>query len=256
MSFQNVGRAMQHRNWNWRLGDVGGSPVPPPVGNVILLLNAVGVAGSSTIKDDSIYNRAVLTNSGITLESTLSPPGTVGLSLYGSAIGEFLRYTASPDFDFGTNDWTIEFWMYPPFVDATRRSVISYQFDGSASRIAWDVSWIGTELRTQIGHNGGLTTFTTAPPVAGVWTHIAIVRDGGTFRLYRDGVQAASGAAVGSMNVPVPAAQLRFFRREDSGEQMGAGAGITGVRIDSDYCIYPDGTAFAPPTPPVPDLSV
>ncbi len=109
---------------------------------------------------------------------------------------------ASPNLNFGTGDFTIDFW---------------YRFQSGQS---------GSQRRFSIGNLGGTTGiyFTIASQAGNnffnvrrnnadqiissvnilkpvqTWMHVAIVRSAGTFTLFVDGVSSATGAYAGNVN--------------------------------------------------------
>ena len=89
---------------------------------------------------------------------------------------------------FGTSDFTIEFWFNPTtltpgyFLVTGPAIETNYETDGtialyiSSNGSAWNIS------------EGTLNCTTTV----GVWSHIALVRNGTSFKLYKDGVLTSS----------------------------------------------------------------
>ena len=84
---------------------------------------------------------------------------------------------------FGTSDFTIEFWFNPTtftpghFLNTGPAIDFIYQSDGT---IALDISSNGSSWNISLE---ALTCTTTI----GVWSHIALVRQGSNFKLYKDG---------------------------------------------------------------------
>lgn len=73
----------------------------------------------------------------------------------------------------------------------------------------------------------------------GTWEHIALVREGNTWRFYRNGVQVLSEANNVNLNIP-----SRVFLPTSNSAYDGL---IDGVRITNGVCRYPGGNSFTPP---------
>ena len=147
----------------------------------------------------------------------------------------------------GTGDFSVEAWIYP-----TRLDVDSGLITIATSRPSGQATW--TYLNTDAyvfgtRGNGALLAysddFITQSPTGtvkvGEWQHVAMVRDNGIVRLYRNGLEVAS------------AANTQDFT-SNSTYTIGAvthlgGAPFSGymdeIRVSS-ICRYPDGTTFTP----------
>ena len=171
-------------------------------------------------------------------------------SMYFDGTGDYLSIPNSDDFNFGSGDFTVEFY--------TRDS------DHSSTAGGWVTTGTGSgtdgfSIYTADG-NYHFSVMTSSGPAdwagsfpysTNTWTHVACVRDGGTLRVYTDGVQRGTTAVSGSMDVS-PSALL-----------IGAGKHINGgvwdSRLDhppkymdelriSNTCRYTSGTTFTPST--------
>jgi hypothetical protein len=83
---------------------------------------------------------------------------------------------------------------------------------------------------------------------ANTWYHVAMVRDGNTLRLYRDGVQSNSAACSGAVNTGSttykPSAGSMVF----AGTRYTFQGQIQDLRVYKGLCKYPGGTSFTPPS--------
>jgi len=100
---------------------------------------------------------------------------------------EYVEVSDSDSLDFGTGDFSIEFWVR---TDQTTGGEIINQWDYSGTTTQWGSSNFEAKLSTNKlytrisnGSSGVAVTSTTSIN-DGNWHHIAIVRDGNTLRLY------------------------------------------------------------------------
>lgn len=227
--------------------------VDPNFADVVLLLNGQGIDGGTTITDESTYNRAPSSSVGITTSTTLPLFGTSSLQ---ATTGSRLRYARASELDFGTALWTLEGKFYATTVDATRRSIIAYLFDGG-NDTAWDLDFITTEIRARVGAGGTSTVaITGSGPTANTWTDFALCRDtGGVIRLYVNGSQVGSATLSGGgsavLTVPTVATDATpcLFNGSNQTENF---LGRMYARWTRNVCRYPSGTAYTPPTGPYP----
>jgi hypothetical protein len=174
-------------------------------GNVILLLNADGLATDTVFYDDSILAQPVTKNGTVAYNTTVHK--FWDSSAYFNGAGS-LQVPHSSDFDFGTSDFTIETWMYRTAdtdsliydkrINATvadnigisPRSGGAINLYCSSNGSGWDM--FGVTVATGIGIN--------------TWYHIALVRSGSTWMFFVNGAltwTGTSSAAVHANTYPV-----------------------------------------------------
>jgi len=189
----------------------------------------------------TISGHTVTKNGNVARSSTQAKFGTYS-AYFDGAGGTYIGIADSTDWDFGTNDFTVECWgyglsgndstiwnlgtggtSYTPLINyISTTNTVSYL---SSSGGSWDIS---NNLNSGTNVN------------AASWKHYAFVSDGTHYRWYQDGSQ------IGYAN---NAAALYH----QGGISMGiwSGAYMTGyideARI-SNICRYPDGTTFTPHT--------
>lgn len=133
-----------------------------------------------------------------------------GSSLYLDGSSDYLQYSDSADWNFGSGDFTIEGWFRIETlitVNSTYMSLVT-QRASSTSNYAFTVEYgknsSGTVL-LQVGvstsGSGATSTAAISPwsPSAGQWYHFAAVRNSSTLKLYLDGTEAASAAVSGTL---------------------------------------------------------
>lgn len=151
--------------------------------NVILQMHFDGADGSTTFVDDSLLAR------------TLVPSGTVELDTdvakFGTASGRFPDsgnpYISAGDGWDLTGDFTIEFWWRP--TDTTTAGQVLLSVNGGSAGNWFYIVQQNNTVTGNIGWAIGTATSSPAtfPIIAGVWYHVAVVRNAGSVSTYIDG---------------------------------------------------------------------
>lgn len=211
--------------------------------NISLLLHLNGTNNSTTITDNSRFARscsAVGDTKTTTLKSKFG-----GSSAYFDGSGDYITVANSTSLDFGSGDFTIEYW--------------EYRTDGAGSRS------VMSRVNTDQGYNPFLigyaasgrvyAYFCQAPNydnwniasgldmgslILNTWVHYAIVRQGNTIRTYQDGIQIATTSS--SASIAVGNGPLNIGRYNNTAYYQGY---LDDIRITKGVCRYPDGTTFS-----------
>ena len=224
------------------------------VGTVSLLL-----CQSNRFTDNSVNAFTVLVNNTPSIQR-YSPFGTTigyqpavigGSGLFG--VADYLQLPTTSAFQFGTNNFTIECWVYLNSAVTAAQRTIWYNY---VSSFTTDSIFFG-------GHAsyGGRITFwafnvnNSAPVLLDptaltpyVWTHIAVVRSGTSFNLYRNGVSVSNATSSASVVGPT----------WTTGGYIGTSGTSSLDGYISDFRMV-NGTAvytanFTPPTIPLPSI--
>jgi len=217
----------------------GPSATDPYFANVLLLLHGNGTNGGTTITDSSSAART-LTPSGNTNTSTAQfKYGSASIKFDGS--GDHLSCPHNSAFNFGTGDFTVEFWC---------RWISKANFQS-----AYIMGGGGGSLRIGTSDGNGLfavtiggsidTIETGAQPVIGTWYHFAFVRTAGVVKIFRDGVQRASASNSGSIS------QTATIYLGSTGASSSMNAYLADYRVTGGVARYT--TTFTPPTAQLPD---
>jgi hypothetical protein len=120
-------------------------------------------------------------------------------SVHFDGAGDYLSIPDNSDFTLGSNDFTIEAWVY--FIEHTDYASIIHKYGGTSSNSTWFFSldgaaqpnpdrvrfWIYYGSNSYLNLNGESITYNT-------WNHVAAVRHNNKVTLYQNGVATASSA--------------------------------------------------------------
>jgi hypothetical protein len=159
-------------------------------------------------------------------------------SAYLDGTGDYLSIPSgnqSSIFAFGTADYTMEAWIYPT---ATTASMRVFEFSGNQDNLQLNITSTGT-----ISYFNGTTTTTSSAGLVTVnsWTHVALVRQSGTAKVYVDGVLAVTQGTT-----PNTTARTLWIGGLTSTPFQGY---ISNVRVNKGTALYT--AAFTPPTAPL-----
>jgi len=160
-----------------------------------LLLHADGTGASFT--DSSASAKTITANGDATQSSTQSKFG--GKSAYFDGTGDYLSIPDSEDWNFGSGDFTIDGWVNLANTNSFGSIFQQYVADNNEFKLA--VTHIGGGVYAlHFGINSGETFSIYDTNSFGTgWHHAAVVRNGNTFTIYRDGVSVASASYSGAM---------------------------------------------------------
>jgi len=160
----------------------------PAVGSPLLLIHGDGANGGTVITNDGASSVGI-TNTSVTTSTTQSKFSGSSLYFPGTS-GNGLLTEASSDFTSGTRNFTTHCWVYSQAPDnsAIFGTMKTNGSGGVGVTVQTSRAWIGDGGVA----NGFLLASTPGWCTANTWTHIALVRNGNTFNLYKNGVLAAS----------------------------------------------------------------
>ena len=147
-----------------------------------LLLYGDNSNGSTAIVDSSANAHTITINGDAQISTTQSKFG--GSSLYFDGTGDYVTAPSDSSFDFGTGDFTIEFWMNPSNITGTWQAIISRKYTGSGG---WRIYKTSGSNNLSFYHPSGYYATTNTGLTNGTWHHIAVVRSGSTLTTYVDG---------------------------------------------------------------------
>lgn len=232
----------------------GGSGGDPYFANVSLLLHMDGANGSTTFTDKSPSPKTVSAGGNAQISTAQSKFGGASCLLDGS--GDYLVIPGgSSDFDISSQDLTAEC-----FILLNTGETNGFIFDNRGVAGTWYSNWnlavIGGKIRAELGRQAsapgsvqasftGVTTLS-----AGVWYHIAFVRNGANASIYINGnLDATSSAGSPLANAVIGAFYIGYEESQSSSYYLDSF--IDEVRITKGVARYTAN--FTPPVSPFPD---
>lgn len=230
--------------------------------SVSMLLHGDGTNGAqNNTFIDSSSNAFTITRNGDATQGAYSPftataPYTAsanGGSSYFDGTGDYLSAASNAAFNFGSNNFTVEFWIQTSQT-TSNATLINREWGSSPYTGGWTIMLNGSASAAMSIFWADFST-STAFMVASTtsyrdnaWHHVAWVRNGSSFVLYLDGVSVAT--ATNSTAFGSNIGQLTIA----NDQTFGAGARVyngfmSNVRIVNGTAVYT--AAFTPPTAPL-----
>lgn len=166
--------------------------------NVTFLMHMDGTNDTAPSVDER--GHAVTSAGNVLLKTATKKFGTASAYFPGAA-GDVLTVADSADFEFGSGDFTIEFWVMPSstlameFItkDAGAPGFASYSLGQAGSgTLRLDCTTTGSSYDIHADSATGVVA-------SGVWAHLALVRNGDVFTAYHNGVAVATTTVSGAL---------------------------------------------------------
>ena len=163
---------------------------------VKLMLHMDGANAGTTFTDSSDSAHSITRNSGTT-QTAIKKFGTASCYQDGTGtdtVGQ-LSIANSSDWDFGTGEFTIDFWLYLFQTASNLNQKIIGCSNYSSGWQGWHIKKDNAVMKLNWEGGANTTAFNTTSStalVAETWTHIAVVKSGTTTKLYFDGVEKFS----------------------------------------------------------------
>jgi len=161
--------------------------------------------------------------------------------------GDYLSLDSSIDWNFGTDDFTLEAMVMLDSITSAGRFIARGDVTGTTGDWAWGVGtvWGGGTKFNFADYSGGVTDhLSNAVTVStGVWHHVSIVRDSGTLRFFLDGVSVGTASCSHALN---SSDTLYIGARDDSGRIEFLSGYMDELRISKGIARWTSN--FIPPT--------
>jgi hypothetical protein len=169
------------------------------------LLHFDGADASTTFTDES--GKTWTAGGSASLTTAVYKFGSASLAKPSSG---YIQTSDHSDFTLGTNNFTIDFWIYfqDVFIPTSGQAVGVFQLGASNSNRPFLIRFSNSsgtkklEVSNTTLANGTTNVFgnyNVDMPV-NTWVHLAIVRDGSTFSLYKDGLSQGSFSSNGEID--------------------------------------------------------
>jgi hypothetical protein len=148
--------------------------------SLLVRFNASPIADTSTVGHS-------LSISGVSLASDISPTGySYG---YFDGSGGVSIYPTDSSLDFGTGDFTIEFWMQAATLDDIVGLLQHRSIDGGFNSGQWQLMTFGGGKL--LWYSSSLACISDSSIPTGEWVHVAVVRVGTNMEMFINGTKQA-----------------------------------------------------------------
>ena len=157
-----------------------------------LLLHLNGTNGSTTFTDNSPSPKTVTSNNGAAISTAQSKFG--GASGLFDGTDDYLSINYNSAFNFGTNSFTWESWIYPTNISGIDGIYATSGGSGVNPKFVIHLN-AGTPSIHYNNLTNGNDLYTTATSAVSIntWTHLAFVRNGSNWTWYINGNSAGTG---------------------------------------------------------------
>lgn len=158
-------------------------------------------------KNAGIFNSAALnhieTVGNATIRTDIKKYGSG--SLFFDGTDDRLVIQSNRDFNFGTGDWTVEFWIYPlAYGGSIAGAQIFGTINGSTSGYSINLGQDQNSFRIISNARGSwaddLQVDAGEGPALNTWTHMAVSRSGGTINIFKNGELVKTGTGFSAYN--------------------------------------------------------
>ena len=181
-----------------------------------------------------------------------------GGSAYLDGSGDGLNFATNSDFNFASNNFCIEAWVYRTRANGTR-SFIFAQSDNNGANTSSSCSLsIEANNKFKVGViNAADTNQSVSVEASGTnnvntWYHIAGVRNGNTLTLYQDGINVGSAAVNFAINYP-SSEEWQIGKIDGLSWQTGFLGYVSNARIVNGSPVYTGN--FTPSTTPLTNIT-
>jgi hypothetical protein len=216
----------------------------PYFSSVVLLLPFDGTDADTTTTDYSPSAHSITFFNNAQIDDGKSKFGPT--SYIGDGNGDYVTAPDSADWDFGTDDFTIEMWVN--FASTTGTEIFCFMSTYLNSTTGLSFQWrndsfVGSVWTLVTGWGDTLTNSYASDPTVDQWYHIAWAREGTTSRLFLDGALVDSDTD--STNI-TGGTTMHIGQLRAASPTFSFWGNIDDVRITKGVARYTG--AFTPPT--------
>lgn len=170
----------------------------PFFSSVVQLAHFDGTNGSTTFTNSCPRGNTLTSNAVCSLTTAQFQWGTASVRMNSALAGA--RGASHADYNFSTNDFTIELWIRPDTLNLDNNSSkVYFDMRDASLTAAWvpTISASNASGNLQYRANGATQIVGANVIVAATWQYIALCRNSGTTRLFH-GVAGGNATQVGS----------------------------------------------------------
>ena len=240
--------------------DASSSSITVPTEPLTVVTNTKFLQGQLPyFKDQSTSNHAITVSGTVSskpksvFDNGLYSEAVHGASVYFDGDGDYIDLNGDAGFAFGTNDFTVEFWLYPLTRPSNECTICDFR--GVSQNSTHTLLYIDSQYNTNniIYYTQGGGRITSSVITDNTWTHVALVRQGYYVRLFVNGQQQGS-TFTNSLSQLVGTNRPRFggsgYVTTASGSNgHNLKAYMSDIRVLNGTCAY--FSNFTPPTSPL-----
>ena len=168
-------------------------------------------------------------------------------SMYFNGTSDFLRIPNTQAFNFGSGNFTIEFWAF--VTSMASEGCVFHNVDADPNGVLVSVNAVTGKWRFYAGAGGSwfVTLDSSVLITAGTWNHVACTRNGSTWTLWLNGVNTASATSSSNPSMDSNPAIIGRFTSSTANYFNGY---LDDFRITTGVCRY--FTTFTPPQQALP----
>lgn len=184
---------------NRTISSIPSSPLTSDANTRFLSLQSNQPANNNVFLDNST-NNFLVTRNGNTTQGTFSPYGE-NWSNYFDGTGDYLSIADNAAFDYGTGNFTVEFWMYP---QSAKTCQIYDHANSPVGGVAGLFINFNTNSTVSAGQAYGSAYATSAAVNLNTWYHVAVVRSGTAWTIYINGTSSGTGSSAVNLTATGP----------------------------------------------------
>lgn len=170
-------------------------------------------------------------------------------AIYFNGNSDYLTSPASVNYSMGTGNFTIECWVYPLAYGGSTTGAALFQAN-SGSTTGYYLNLGESQTRFRFTSNGTGTwadnVVATTGPALNVWSHVAVVRNGTSLKIYINGVQQGTATIAAGFALAGATTQATVGYSSDGSVIRFLSGYIDDLRVTKGIARYT--TAFTPPT--------
>lgn len=219
-----------------------------PTANLTAITNTSVLTFQSNRYVDNSANAISITPSGSPSVQRFSPfepsapysTSVIGGSGYFDGSGDYLTVPSNSALDFGTGDFTVEFWVYPT-------SLTFNIFLSAPQNVSTQIAYDNSGRNLYFYRDANIISGTAANSlIVNQWNHVVLSRSGTTLSLFSNGVRR--GTTTYSSAISFSAVHIGQY---DAGSYFTVGY-LTNVRLVKGTAVYdPTQTTYTIPTAPL-----